>query len=324
MDYFTMFVNPQKNPSFPFDSPFFNIKNYSSFVVIDISEIMLQEIFPTPLFLGEGPVWDERVQRLYFVDILSKRMYRYSFDTKRAEEYQFEEFISCIALHNDPDIVLIALESGIYALNTSTRETTFVVQPEKKPNYRFNDGSVDREGNWVIGSMNNINNGAEATHQPDASLYRVNGSEANVLLENVTISNGIAFSDREMYYIDSIHGNVRRFDYSNGELRDEKVVFEVEKDVSPDGMTLSKSNKLYVALWGGAKIIVYDLNKSALVSEIPLPVPNPTSCTFGGKDMNTLFITTASLGERTDAGVYAINLEDEGHTENKVHWPVLG
>lgn len=285
--------------------------------------IMLQEVFAAPLFLGEGPIWDERIHTLYFVDILSKRMYRYSPDTNNTDEYQFEEFISCIALHNDPNMVLIALESGIYALNLSTRKTTFVIQPETKPNYRFNDGSVDREGYWIIGSMNNINNGAEATHQPDASLYRVSGSEANVLLQNVTISNGIAFSGTEMYYIDSILGNVRRFHYRNGELRHEKVVFQVEKEVSPDGMTLSKSNKLYVALWGGAKIIVYDLNTSTLVNEIPLPVPNPTSCAFGGKDMNTLFITTAAMGEGTDAGVYAIDLEDEGHIENKVNWPVL-
>lgn len=284
---------------------------------------MLQEMFPVPLFLGEGPIWDERVQSLYFVDILSKKMYRYSPDTKKAEEYQFEEFISCIALHNNPDIVLVALESGIYALDTRTRRRSFVIQPEQKSNYRFNDGRVDRDGNWVIGSMNNINNGAGATHQPDATLYRVNGRGANILLENVTISNGIAFSGTTMYYIDSIRRNVRHFDYRNGELRHEKIVLEVEEDVSPDGMTLSKSNKLYIALWGGAKIIVYDLNTAMLATEIALPVANPTSCTFGGKDMRTLFITTASLGEGTDAGVYAIDLEDEGHIENKVSWPVL-
>ncbi|RZF62607.1 SMP-30/gluconolactonase/LRE family protein [Sphingobacterium corticibacterium] len=283
---------------------------------------MLQEVFAEPLFLGEAPIWDERINTLYFVDILSKRMYMYSPSTKTVEKFQFDEFISCIALHHDPDIVLIALESGIHALHVNSRKKTFIIQPETKANYRFNDGRVDKEGNWVIGSMNNINNGAGATHQPDASLYRVNGSEVNMLLKHVTISNGIVFSDTTMYYIDSILGNVRSFDYRNGILQHEKIVFRVEDGVSPDGMTRSKSNRLYVALWGGAKIIVYDLNRSTVVNEITLPVPNPTSCTFGGRDMHTLFITTASMGEERGAGVYAIELEDEGFVENKVNWPL--
>src|SRR5690606_36877784 len=102
------------------------------------------------------------------------------------------------------------------------KRLTFIVQPEKKENYRFNDGIVDKDCNWLLGSMNNINNGSGATYLPDASLYLIHNTQYRVLRDGVTISNGIAFHEDSLYYVDSIHKNVQQFIYQNGDIKKER------------------------------------------------------------------------------------------------------
>ena len=281
---------------------------------------MVNTIDKNKRLLGESPIWDERLQALYFVDILEKKLFCYFDSEGRIEQHDFSEYLSSIALQQDAGRILLALESGIYDYHLADRKMTFFTQPESKENYRFNDGKVDAEGNWLLGSMNNINNGPQATHLPDASLYIIKGKQVRVLIDGVTISNGIAFHGEHLYYIDSKLQNLRRFRYQNRTLSEEEVVYQFHGQDMPDGMTLSKSGKLYIAIWGGKRIDVWDIHRQALERSIDLPCLNPTSCTFGGKDLNELFITCSSLGDENPelSGLYSIRLQDEGLPENKI------
>lgn len=283
---------------------------------------MVKSIYNKPLLLGESPIWDERTQTLLFVDILNKKLYSYQSDHGVTEQYDFSEYISCVALHRDKEKIVIALESGVYYYHLAKKRLTFIVQPEKKENYRFNDGIVDKDGNWLLGSMNNINNGSGATYLPDASLYLIHNTQYRVLRDGVTISNGIAFHEDSLYYVDSIHKNVQQFIYQNGDIKKEREFIKITGKGTPDGMTLSQNGKLYIALWGGRKIVIIDILKEKITGSIELPCLNPTSCTFGGKNMNELFITSASLGDSSSnlSGLYSITLEDKGTIENKLSW----
>lgn len=274
------------------------------------------------LHLGEGPIWDERIGRLFYVDILEKTLYSWDYHTNQRTSYTFLEYISCIALTSHPNIIGVALESGIHTFDLTSRQLDFICQPEKKQNYRYNDGRVDRWGNWLIGSMNNINNGPEATLLPDAKLYQVqqSGKHVSMLLDDVCISNGIAFQSPYLYYIDSKHNTIRKFQYNGKDMVFVKELFVLSDGTTLDGMTISKDNKLYIANWGGSQILIFDLFQEKMVGNIAVPALNPTSCTFGGPLMNELFITTSSIGDKNanSAGVYSITLEDFGTTENKI------
>lgn len=279
----------------------------------------LVSIYPLPLLLGEGPIWDERLQVLYFVDIFNKKLYQWHYQGEKTAVFSFDEYISCIALGMHPGYIYIALESGIYRFDLLNQSTTFLSQPESKPNYRYNDGRVDIHGNWLLGSMNNINNGPEATLQPDAKLYRVTGQRDTSLLDQVTISNGIAFYDDWLYYIDSKLNTIRKFHYDGDTLRDSRVIFNIEDGSTLDGMCISKNKKLYIANWGGAQILVFDLSLESLEQSIPLPALNPSSCALGGPLLNELFITTSQIGDANEnlSGVYRIKVNDTGFIEHK-------
>lgn len=272
------------------------------------------------LHLGESPIWDDRLGQLFYVDILGKALYSWEYDNGNIKSFHFPEYISCIALTHDKDMIWVALESGIYAFHLDTQEKTFICQPETKSDYRYNDGAVDGNGRWLIGSMNNINNGPKATHLPDASLYQITGANSRTLLEGVTVSNGIAFQAPYLYYIDSKCNNVRKFLYENNTLQFVEEVFSISDGTTLDGMTISKSNKLYIANWGGQQILIFDLSSGKITGAISVPAVNPTSCTFGGPLLNELFITTSGISDDNNSlsGVYVVPLEDEGYIENKI------
>lgn len=283
----------------------------------------LKILYDKSLNLGEGPIWDPRVSILYFVDILGKSLFCHHYEKNKTDILYFDEFISCVALTGNINNLLIALESGIYRFDVSTGKKTFIIQPEKSENFRFNDGAVTPWGTWLLGSMNNLNNGDNAPLLPDACLYEISEYGANPILESVTIPNGIVFEGNSVYFIDSKINSVRKFQHQDNSFIDEKIIFQFEGPGSLDGMCLSKSRKLYIANWGGSQILVFDLNSGQIIENISVPAINPTSCTFGGPQMNELFITTSNRDEKSPtriAGVYRILVPDIGYEEPILNW----
>ncbi|NDH99725.1 MAG: hypothetical protein EBY78_05275 [Actinobacteria bacterium] len=120
------------------------------------------------------------------------------------------------------------------------------------------------------------------------------------VIDNVTLSNGMGWSPdaKYFYYIDSIPGVLKRFDYESvdGCLSNpiDLITFETSLGI-PDGMSVTTDGKIVVALWDGRRLEVYEPSGKK-ISEIKLGVSRPTSCTFGGEDGNVLIVTTASQG----------------------------
>ena len=277
----------------------------------------LKRIYKEALKLGEGPIWDYRIQKLFFVDIMDRKLYIYDYQTENFEQHTFDEYISCVALTPDLGIILISLESGLYEFEWQTGRKTFITHPEQKANYRYNDGAVTPWGTWLIGSMNNLNNGDNGPLIPDATLYELKQAEAMPLLDGVIISNGIVFEGNSIYFIDSELNSVRRFNYLNGMLEDETLIFQYDGIGSLDGMCLSKSRKLFIANWGGNRIIVFDLVSRDVLDYIALPSKNPTSCTFGGPNMDELFISSSAHQDDQPeaAGLYCLKIDDKAAEE---------
>src|SRR5690606_26996179 len=160
----------------------------------------------------------------------------------------------------------------------------------------------------------------KATHLPDASLYQITGANSRTLLEGVTVSNGIGFQAPYLYYIDSKCNNVRKFLYENNTLQFVEEVFSISDGTTLDGMTISKSNKLYIANWGGQQILICDLSSGKITGAIYVTAVNSTSCTFWGSLLNELFIAASRIRDDNNSlsGVYVVPLEDEGYIQNKI------
>ncbi|RYZ55145.1 MAG: SMP-30/gluconolactonase/LRE family protein [Sphingobacteriales bacterium] len=250
--------------------------------------------------LGEGPVWDAATGKLYWIDIKSKKVYRYDPVTKSNESWQLAQMVGCIVVVTDEKI-RCALQDQIVELNTTTGEQNFITALEAElPDNRSNDGKADAAGRFWVGTL----------HMPGengkAALYRI---EKNLSVSKAVaplgMSNGLGWSpdNKTMYLVDTPAKHVLKFDFSltDGLLTNKEVVLDLQNAAgSPDGMCVDIEGNLWIAFYGGKRVACYNPATGKQLAEVTVPAVNVTCCTFGGKDLDTMFITTARDGLSED------------------------
>jgi len=264
--------------------------------------------------LGEGPVWDERTQTLYWIDILNKRIY-----VNGDVFLQSDETIGCLSLRKDGGLIFTKRFSFWTCDSDSSNSTLLSTLKDEPSNNRFNDGKCDPRGRFLAGTMD------MGEIDPNGSLFSFNGESVTKLLDNVTISNGLTWSPdhKTLYYIDTPTHEVKAFDYDleTGTIDNMRVVVQLSDSLGyPDGMTSDMQGNLWIAMWGGAKVTKWNPNTGQLLEQIPVPAKNVSCCVFGGKSGNELFITSARVGLDEDTfkqypltgGVFRLETNVEG------------
>lgn len=252
----------------------------------------LQLVLDAKATLGEGALWHPVEQKLYWVDIEGRRLHIYDPETGKDRSLSTGEKIGTVVPVQGGG-VLVALQNGIHKMDTRNGGLTMLVNAEKKADIRYNDGKCDPAGRLWVGTM--------AGHE-QAALYRVDGDGSiHLMLDNVTCSNGIVWSadKKTMYYVDTPTMTVMAFDYDDatGRIDNGRIAVKVPPGMgAPDGMTIDVEGKLWVAMWGGGCVTRWDPETGELLQKIAVPGPHTTSCAFGGKDLDILYITTARDG----------------------------
>jgi sugar lactone lactonase YvrE len=245
--------------------------------------------------LGEGPVWDALNQQVLWLDIMRGKIHQYNIYSKAHTIFNVGEMIGCIAPRESGGLIA-GLENGIAFIDTEKNYIQHITNPEKGLPNRFNDGKCDAAGRFWAGTM------AKSEEDNRGNLYVIETDlSIKKKIENVSISNGIAWNadNTIMYYIDTPTRYVFAFDYNiaTGDIDNQRVVIDLTHENGyPDGMTIDQEGMLWIAFYGGWRVARYDPNTEKLLQEIELPVENITSCTFGGVDLDDLYITTASKG----------------------------
>jgi sugar lactone lactonase YvrE len=243
--------------------------------------------------LGEGVIWDERMGLLWWVDIHGRAVKRY--DGNDVKVLAMPEPPGSIALRR-PGGLLVALQSGIYLLGTEAPR--LLVRPaEHEADLRFNDGRCDRAGRFWVGTL------AEPDFQPRGFLYRIApDGHASAVRAHIKVPNSLAWSPdgRTMYFADSPRHKIWAFDYDadDGTLANERV-FATPHPGFPDGSCVDAEGCLWNAEFGASRVVRYTpAGKVDRIVEVP--AKNPTCCCFGGRELDTLYITSAD-----GAGLFA-------------------
>ncbi|MEP6844646.1 MAG: SMP-30/gluconolactonase/LRE family protein [Panacibacter sp.] len=286
------------------------------------NEMTATLLFDAKSQLGEGSFWHPKENKLYWVDIEKKELHIYDPGTKIDRHFVVPARIGSVVPVEDGG-ALVALESGIHFIDTKTGKLTFLNNPLSE-NIRFNDGKCDPSGRFWVGSM-------ELDFKQDAaSLYRFDKNNSiHEMVTNITCSNGIVWTaDKKiMYYTDTPTGNIDAFNYDDatGNISNRRVVIKIPVGIGyPDGMTLDSEDKLWVALWGGNGVARFDPLTGKMLLKINVPAPHTTSCSFGGKDLKILYITTAREGLNDEqlkeyplsGSLFSIDLDVKGAPAN--------
>ncbi|WP_225613122.1 SMP-30/gluconolactonase/LRE family protein [Variovorax sp. VRV01] len=244
--------------------------------------------------LGEGPVWSPRDHALYWVDILTPSVHRYDAATGADTETPLGTMASLVVPKASGGL-LVATPGGVMALDLSTRRLTAFCHPEAgRTNVRYNDGKCDRRGRLWVGSMDM----AAAANRGHLFCIEANGSWKQVDT-GFTVPNGIGWSpdNKTMYVTDTYRQTIYRYDFdlAGGTVGNRRPLITIAaSDGKPDGLTVDDQGCLWVALWDAWQIARFS-PEGQLMQRLRVPVPRPTSCCFGGDNLDTLFVTSASL-----------------------------
>jgi sugar lactone lactonase YvrE len=260
-------------------------------------------ILDAKALLGEGPCWHEPTGELYWVDIEGEAVHIFDPGTGVDRRIGVGQMPGFVVARRSGGMV-VGTQHGFQALDPATGVLTPIHDPEVglKEN-RFNDGKCDSAGRLWAGTTR------IAHDRADGALYCLDaGGGCHRKLGDIWISNGLAWSgdDQTMYYIDSPTQRVVAFDFdvAGGGISGQRTVIEVPEGMgTPDGMTIDEEGMLWVALWDGWRVTRWNPADGRLLGEVEMPVARPTSCVFGGENLDELYITSAST--RLPAGELA-------------------
>lgn len=272
--------------------------------------------------IGEGPLWHEDEQTLYWVDIAGKTINRFNPEADDFESFSVDSEVGVIALRDQGGFITAGAK-GFGFWKPGQDQISYIEDPEAdNPNSRYNDGKVDRRGRFWAGTMT-PQGAVSALYRMDTDLL------VHTIESGLTISNGIGWSldNKVMYFVDSMRYVIYKYDFDleTGNVSNRRVFVELSEDYGiPDGLTVDREGFVWCAIYGGSKVTRFDLN-GKIVSETGLPISQPTSCIFGGADYTDLFVTSAwnGLNEedrklQSEAGdLFVIHTDVQGLPEPK-------
>ncbi len=240
--------------------------------------------------LGEGPLWNPADKKLWWVDIFPGHVNVLKPGESSYLTHVVSQPIGCIAFREKGGFI-VSLKDGIYFWDPATGKTELAVRPEPQfPQGRFNDGKVDRGGRFWTGSLDTGGQSGLYRYDPDGSLH--------TMLTGVTCSNGLGWSpdNKIMYYNDSQISTIWAFDFdfATGDIANQRVFYKATDGGEPDGLTIDSEGCLWTAVWDGWCVLRFD-PAGKLMTKIALPVQRPTCPTFGGDNLDELYVTSAYL-----------------------------
>ncbi|MFZ1489790.1 MAG: SMP-30/gluconolactonase/LRE family protein [Ilumatobacteraceae bacterium] len=243
--------------------------------------------------LAEAPYWDARRQLVLWVDIVGCRVIEGALqpDGTIAETgcHEFDCMVSAVVATLDGTLLVAAQEELICIDPNGERRVGPRVVPAGSGR-RMNDGAVDPEGRFVVGTLKFGGGSSSET------LVRVErDSSITVLDDDLTLSNGIAWStdSTRMYTVDTR----RQVVYRRTDDHARQVHLRVE-DGYPDGIAVDADDHLWVAIWGAGEVRRFRPD-GTLAERVDVPAPHTSSIAFAGDDLRTMVITTA-FDELTD------------------------
>jgi sugar lactone lactonase YvrE len=282
-------------------------------------------VVPCANALGEGPHWDPRSQVLWWIDVIGCKLSRYTLADQTVQEWETPRFPAAIAQYGESALVINGRNWTAHFDPNTGSWTTLDLEGIDFSVERLNDGRVDAMGRWWTGSMD------RQLKAPIGGLYCwSSGNQWVRHADGIELGNGIGWSpdSRWIYVTDTPARMIYRyaFDLEGGQVGARSNWVEIpEGGGHPDGLTVDAEGHIWSAQIGAGAINRYN-PEGVLVATLHVPVPRPTSVTFGGPEMKTIFVTTATLDlapgqahQYPESGhLFALETDIRGVTENRL------
>jgi sugar lactone lactonase YvrE len=264
-----------------------------------MSQDEIKVAYDVPMEVGECPLWHHGEGNLYWVDIDGFTVHRLRPSTGEHASWRMESEPSALAIHAGGGLV-VAQRKGFVHLDTNDGTVTPIAPaPYDSSKSRFNDGRVDPAGRFWAGTM------YEPRDKPAAQMFCLeHGRVHSKWTGGMTNSNGLAFSPdgRHMYHADTTAHRIDRYDFdvATGIATNRRLFQQFSTDKSatdyggrPDGAAVDSEGNYWCAMFEGGRLLCFSPS-GALLREVKLAARCPTMVAFGGDDLKTMYITSAS------------------------------
>lgn len=246
--------------------------------------------------IGEGPLWNERDGRVYFVNGYENEVLSVDIETRELNVKKLpppHTGVAAVAFGKNGDLIL-SRDNGVFILRGD--EYIPLYDTEKYSLLRCNDMKVGPDGRIYVGTLSEKKCGI--SDKVNGKLYSIDKDGAvRVLLDGIGVSNGMAWSGdgKRYYYTDSDTKIIKEYDFDiiSGDINFTGRQIYV---AGVDGFTIDVHDRLFAACWGQGHIAVVDTEKMEIVSYIDVPAKIPASCSFAGKELDRLVIVSATWG----------------------------
>jgi sugar lactone lactonase YvrE len=251
---------------------------------------------PSACALGEGPLWDDRAARLWWVDIFAPAIWSLDSVSGETRKIDCPERVGFVALTVDPDVLVAGFKFGLATIDTRSGAWTRMTNAEPNlPGNRINDGIAAPDARVFYGTMD------DACETPSGRfwIYDPRTRQSASFGPQMICTNGPAFSRAAgcLYAVNTMQRCIDVYAMREGVPTSPRrfVTFDDPSWGLPDGVIVDAEDHVWCGHWGGACVTRFAPN-GHVERTIHLPVPNVTKCAFGGGDLKTLFITTAADG----------------------------
>lgn len=238
--------------------------------------------------VGEGPVWDEAEQALYYIDILERKVLRWHPASGEQREWAVPDMIGSMALRQQGGAI-VALVNGIHALDLDSGELSPLALMEPvDPAIQLADGKVDRAGRFIFGTSH------RKAAEPVGGLFSLDRGTISRLDSGLTLGNGPCWSpdDRTLYHADSMAQAIYAYDYdiATGAAFNRRLFFDTtDYGPIPDGATIDSQGNMWVAICEGGVVLCLS-PAGEVLRMIEMPTMLPASYMFFGPELDRLFV----------------------------------
>lgn len=256
--------------------------------------------------LGEGPVWDPTGEALFFLDIAGQKIHRFRPADGSTTSWDTPLRPGAMALREGGGAV-VAMQNQVHGLDLETGASQLIATADDQPaDAVFNDGKVDRQGRFIIGSCA----GYSENPQKIGGIYSIGADHKLKRVErDIAFSNGPCFSPdgRTLYFSDSADYACYAFDYDceTGAVANKRLFADTRPfGGMPDGATVDSDGLVWIAIFRGAKVVAFRPDGKA-EHIVHMPVNLTVSVMFGGPALDQLYVTTIDptfFGEPAEEG----------------------
>ena len=268
--------------------------------------------------LAECPIYDEEKHGLYWLDIEENRIFFLDLTSHQCLYTQMDRKIGSI-VQTDRGKLLAGMDDGIYLIDGLTYAPYCPVAESDGILNRFNDGKCDPGGRFVVGTVV-----TGACTNPGCLISVSGKGQYRLHYTGLDCSNGLAWSEdgRTMYHVDTISARPSEitaadYDPETGALSNRRPAVDFSKEAAQgilaDGMAIDRDGNLWIAEWNGYGVGCWNPKTGEKIAKVQVPVAKVSSCAFGGRDYQTLYITTAAGDGEHAGGIFAAKVDAVGY-----------